>query len=313
MAITSVKVTVAGQEYTLNWDAESQSYKTSVTAPSQSSGSNNSGQGPGIGTEAQGKGYYPMVFEVRDDAGNVTTVNELTPTLGEKCKLKVLEKTAPSVSITSPTNGAYIINSSIPINFTASDSGSGIKPDSAMVKIDDGDEQPVTMTGSGVTYNGTYTPDTPFTDGEHTVEVYCYDYDGNKSNVATTTFTVDTIAPTLDITSPADNLITNQTQIVVSGTTNDVTSSPVTVTIKLNSVDQGAVDVSGGSFTKTITGVEGENTIEITATDKAGKTTTITRTVTINTTAPEISEIIVEPNPASAGGGYTISVKIADQ
>ncbi len=312
MAITSVKVTVAGQEYTLNWDAESQSYKTSVTAPSQSSGSNNSGQGPGIGAEAQGKGYYPMEFEVRDDAGNVTTVNELTPTLGDKCKLKVLEKTAPVVTITGPTAGAYLTNSATPIKFTATDSGSGIKPNSAMVKIDDGAEQPVVMTGSGTTYNGTLTPDPAFTDGEHTVEVYCYDYDGNKSNVATVTFTVDTIAPTLDITSPADNLITNQTDIVVSGTTNDVTSSPVTVTIKLNGVDQGAVNVSGGSFTKTITGVEGVNTIEITATDKAGKTTVVTRTVTINTTAPEISEIVVTPNPASAGGGYTITVKITD-
>lgn len=313
MAITTVKVTVNGQQYELTWDAESQSYKTSVTAPAQSSGSNNSGQGPGIGAEAQGKGYYPMEFEVKDDAGNVTTVNELTPVLGDKCKLKVLEKTAPVVTITGPTAGAYLTNSSTPINFTATDEGSGINPNTAMVKIDGGEETPVVMTGSGTSYNGTLTPEPAFSDGEHTVEVYCYDYDGNKSNVATVRFTVDTIAPTLDVTSPTEGLITNQTSIVVSGTTNDATSSPVTVTIKLNSVDQGPVEVSDGSFTKTITGVEGENTIEITATDKAGKTTTVTRTVTINTTAPEISDIIVEPNPASAGGGYTISVKIVDQ
>lgn len=312
MAITSVKVTVNGQEYTLNWDEDAQAYKTNVTAPAQSSGSNNAGQGPGIGAEAQGKGYYPMVFVVQDDAGNSTTVNENTPTLGEKCKLKVLEETAPVVTITGPTQGAYITNSSTPITFTATDDGSGVKADSAMVKIDDGAEIPVTMEGSGTSFSGTYTPDPALSDGQHTVTVYCYDYDGNKSNVATATFTVDTVAPVLDVTAPTDNLVTNEASLTVTGTTNDATSSPVTVTIKLNSADQGAVQVLEGAFSKTITLVEGANTIEITATDSAGKSTTVTRNVTLNTTAPVISEIIVEPNPATAGGGYVITVKVTD-
>lgn len=313
MAIASVKVTVNGETYTLNWDSAKEAYVANITAPAQSSGSNNSGSGPGIGANAQGKGYYPMVFTATDDAGNVTTVNESTATLGESCKLKVLEKVAPVVNITAPTNNSYITNSSPAITFTATDSGSGINPTSAKIKIDSGAEAAVTMTGSGTTYTGTYTPTTALTDGKHTVTVYCYDYDGNKSNVATITFTVDTVAPTLTVTSPADKLITNKVAQTVVGTTNDATSSPVTVTITLNGVDQGAVTVaSDGTFSKAITCATGENTIVITARDKAGKTTSITRTVTVNTTAPVIESIVIEDNPATAGEGYTIIVKVTD-
>ena len=124
---------------------------------------------------------------------------------------------------------------------------------------------------------------------------------------------MDTVPPTLSITAPADKLITNKTGITVKGTTNDKTSSPVTVTVKLNSGAATAVTVeSDGSFSKDLTLVVGTNTITVVARDAAGKTTTVTRTVTVDQTAPVIKSITINPNPVDAGKTYIISVEVTD-
>lgn len=137
-----------------------------------------------------------------------------------------------------------------------------------------------------------------------------------KEKVATqksVTFTVDTVPPELSVSAPVDNLVTNQSSLVVKGTTNDVTSSPVTLTIKLNGGTEQTVEVgSDGSFTKTLTLVTGENTIVITAKDGAGKTSTVTKKVVLDQTAPVIQSVTISPNPVNAGATYTISVEVTD-
>ena len=91
-----------------------------------------------------------------------------------------------------------------------------------------------------------------------------------------------------------------------------MTSKPVSIAVKLNGKDCGAVEVgSDGSFSKVITlDQQGENVIVVTATDKAGKTTTVTRKVVYNTTAPVIKSVSITPNPVSAGNLYKIVVEV---
>lgn len=162
-------------------------------------------------------------------------------------------------------------------------------------------------------YECTYTPDTALSDGSHTVKVDASDYDGNAAVQKSVTFKIDTVPPTLSITSPVDGLVTNQAACTVKGITNDVTSSPVTVTIKLNSGSAEAVTVgSDGSFSKALTLAAGSNTITIVARDSAGKTTTITRTVKLDTTPPTIKSITLTPNPVDAGKTFVISVEVTD-
>lgn len=126
------------------------------------------------------------------------------------------------------------------------------------------------------------------------------------------TFKVDTVPPVLNLTSPEDNSFSNTTSIQVSGTTNDETSSPVAITVKVNNGSPIPVEVSGGTFSTTVTGIVGPNTITVIATDSAGKITTVSRTVTIDTSAPVFVEVTVEPNPVDAGATYTIKVKATD-
>ena len=119
---------------------------------------------------------------------------------------------------------------------------------------------------------------------------------------------MDTIPPTLNVTSPAEGLVTNQSSLTVTGTTNDVTSKPVTVTVNGASVTVN----SDGSWSKTITLTNGNNTITIVATDRAGKTTTVTRTVKLDTGAPVIKSVTLTPNPVDAGKTFVISVEVTD-
>ena len=52
----------------------------------------------------------------------------------------------------------------------------------------------------------------------------CFDFDGNAAVQKSVVFKVDTVPPTLNITSPADGMVTNNTSITLIGKTNDITS-----------------------------------------------------------------------------------------
>lgn len=315
MAVSSVKATINGTEYTLTYNSTSGKYEATLTAPTQTSGMNNNGVGPGVGAAAAGKGYYPVKLVATDDAGNVTTVDDTDPTLGESLRLKVKENVAPTVDITYPANGAFISTNEPRLRFNASDSNSGLK--SWQINVDGMIDAEATAT-----YKDNFTSDqiasaeveVPVTldEGEHTLYLIIKDYDGNK-NMVYTTFVVDTVPPVLNVTSPTNGLKTNVATVNVSGTTNDVTSSPVTLTVKLNGGSAQSVTVNAdGSFSKSITLAEGSNTIVITATDAAGKITTVTRTVTLDTGAPVFGAVSITPNPTDTGVQYTISVEVTD-
>lgn len=314
MTVATVKVTINGQSYNLTYNNDTQYWETTITAPTETSGSNNNGSGPGVGTAAEGKGYYPVTVEATDDATNTATCNDQTEgALGQACRLKVLEKVLPVATILSPTDGAYIKDSTPEISLQATDSGSGINPTTGSLVIDSGTPIPITLTGSGTTFTATHTPTAALGNGSHTITFSVRDYDGNVSSTASVTFTIDTLPPTLEITSPTEGYVTNQTTINVVGVATDTHSPPVKVSITVNSVDQGEVTLDGeGNFTKPVTLQSGANIISATATDASGQATTVTRNVTLSTTAPVIEEIIITPNPVDGGQTYTIQVKVTD-
>lgn len=314
MTVSSVTFTLNGSTTTLTKGSDG-TYTATITAPTATSGSNNGGSGPGVGSAASGLGYYPGVVKVTDTAGNSTTVDTSDGTWGDVLKLKVLEKTKPTVSITSPGSGAYITSSQPTITFKAVDSGSGINPAKCYIKLDDGTATALpssSVSVSGTTATCTYTPTAALAEGQHTVTVYAFDYDGNQSASESSTFTVDTIPPVLNVTSPSGDITTNQTRITVAGTTNDATSSPVTLTITCGGTSYTPTVASDGSFSQVVSLSEGTNTITITATDASGLTTPVTRTVTVDTTAPTITSITLTPNPVDGGATYVLKVVVTD-
>ena len=301
MAVKAVQVVINGQTHTLTYNAKTKKYEATITAPSTSSYNQNGH-------------YYNVKVKATDEAGNSVTKDATDTTLGSSLQLKVKEKVAPVISITAPSSSAKLTNNKPVINWTVTDADSGVNPSTIKLIIDSQTiTTGITKTQSGKNYTCSYTPTTALSDGTHTIKVSASDYDGNVATQKSVTFTVDTVPHELSVSAPVDNLVTNQSSLVVKGTTNDVTSSPVTLTIKLNGGTEQTVEVgSDGSFTKTLTLVTGENTIVITAKDGAGKTSTVTKKVVLDQTAPVIQSVTISPNPVNAGATYTISVEVTD-
>lgn len=300
MSISTVKATINGQTYNLTLNSSTGKYEATLTAPGKTSFN-------------QTGGYYNVAVVATNTAGTSATADASTL---DGLKLVVKERVVPVITILSPSSGAYVQNSQQPVVFTVVDEtdGSGIALSSLVVKQDGTAVASSAISTTTVTggYQVTYTPASALSDGAHTVTIDVSDNDGNAAAQKSTTYTVDTIPPTLNLTAPTEGFITATSALTVAGTTNDATSSPVSVAIKLNGTDQGAVSVgTNGAFSKAVTLAEGSNTIVVTATDAAGKTTTVTRTVTLDTSVPKITAATITPNPVDAGASMVISVTIA--
>lgn len=310
MAIDTVKVTVNGTTV----DAVSNgngTYTATLAAPNVTSYNVNSGH------------YYPVTVVATNLAGTSTTVDDQTPSIGSSLRLRVKEVTAPTVTFVSPLSNQFISTNTPTIEFWLEDetNGSGIAYDLLQVKLDDMlyrvNSQELRLqdvSGNQTKIHAILTPGDNsvgvLEDGVHELEVIVFDND-NNNNSAKIYFTSDTVAPTLNVTNPNHDTHVNYSTITVTGATNDYTSGNPTITITKNGIDQGSVQVLvDGSFSKNISLVEGENVLIITATDKAGKTTTIKRTVTVDSSSPVVASVVINPNPVKVGKSYVVTINV---
>lgn len=307
---TTVKAVVNGVEVTLEKNSSTGLYEATLTAPASTS------------YKLSGH-YYPVSLTVQDDAGNSATIDSNDETFGDNLKLYVKEEAAPKITPTAPTKGAYLTKALSTIRFDLADDTaggcSGINKDSIVVKLDElvlTSQDNWNMNIVDVDDNWlsvSLTPDDEFViNGEHTLTISVQDNDGNTAT-ETVNFVIDTAAPELTVTNPEDDTIkTNQSSFTVRGKTTEATSKPVTVTITLNGADCGAVEVGeDGTFSKEITfSKQGENVIVVTATDKAGLSTSLTRKVTYVTSAPKFISVTITPQNTTVGKTYKITAKL---
>ena len=305
MAIDTVKVIVNGTTVTAVDNGDG-TYTAVLVAPNVTSYNVNSGH------------YYPVTIVATNMAGTSTTVNDTHSTLGSYLKLRVKETSAPTITISTPTSGQYLSTASPQIKFTVTDepNGSGVAISTLKIIVDGttytntSDVVNVTSITNG--YSVICTP-TALKDGSHSVSIQVSDNDGNNATSSTINFITDTVAPILSVTNPsANNTYVSNSALTVVGTTSDSTSGIPTIKITLNGVDQGNVTVSNGAFSKAITLVNGSNTIVVTATDKAGKTTTVTRTVVLDTSVPVVASVVINPNPVNVGANYTVTIEVTE-
>lgn len=213
MAVKTAQYIFNGQAYNLTYNSTSGKWEATVTAPSKSSYN-------------QPDHVLGGTVKATDAAGNTTTVDQSHATLGASLKLRVKEKTAPTITITSPSAGAYITNTTPTIEFQVKDTDSGVNAGTIAITVDGTAVSTVTKTAIDGGYKCTCTSPT-LKDGSHTISVKASDNDGNAAAAKTAIFTVDTVPPTLQITAPSNDLITNKKTVTVSGKTDDVSSKPV--------------------------------------------------------------------------------------
>lgn len=297
MAISTVKATINGTTYNLTLNEETGAYEAVMTAPDSSSYN-------------QPNHYYPIEVIVTDSHGNNTIINQADTEFGDQLKLYVMEEVKPTISVIFPTDGSFITSNMPTISWSCTDDDSGVDQDSISLKIDDEviSTDNITIVESNGVYNCTYIPQEAFGEGEHEISFSCADNDGNIQE-KTISINIDTIPPSLTVSSPAENLYTNVSPYTVSGYTNDSGASPVTLTVNGQNVDVG----TDGFFTTQIELSLGDNTIFITATDGAGLSTTVQRTLNYNNIPPELSNVLITPNPALVASQVTISVTVTDE
>lgn len=297
MAISSVKAKINGTTYNLTLNEETGAYEAVLTAPNASSYN-------------QPNHYYPIEVIATDNHGNSTIVNQADTEFGEQLRLYVKEEVKPTISVTFPTDNSFIANNKPTISWKCADNDSGVVQSSITLKIDNSNvaNNEITISKSGNEYNCSYIPQTALPEGLHSLVFSCKDNDQNTQK-KTISVKVDTVPPSLTVSSPSENLYTNISPYTVSGYTNDSGESPVTLTVNGQSVTVGA----DGYFTTQVTLSSGDNSIVVTATDGAGLSTTVQRTLNYNNIAPELSNIQITPNPALVASQIIISVSATDE
>ncbi len=212
------------------------------------------------------KGTHVITASVTD-SGGMTSVATVTI---------AVQNSAPSVSISSPSNGASFLRSdNISFQGSAADFDDGGLTSSIAWSSDrDGS----LGTGTGFTRR--------LSKGVHVITARVTDADG-ASTTASITITVANTPPTVGITSPTNgSTFVTSDSLSFQGSASDFEQGSLTGSITWTSSRDGAIG-SGGSFTRRLS--KGTHTITASITDADGATATASVTVTVGNTPPTIS------------------------
>src|SRR6266700_3779145 len=203
----------------------------------------------------------------------------------------VIHDTQPPVlTLTSPTDGLITKQTSVTVSGTVTDL-------TAVTVNVNGIPLPVDATGA-------FTGSVSLAEGSNILAVTATDAANNATSQPRTVI-LDTHAPVLAVTAPANGLITNHTPVTVSGSVTDATV--VTITVNGTPVTVGP----DGHFSGSVPLTEGSNTLTTVATDAAGNATTNTRAVTLDTHPPVLAVtaptdgLITRVTPVTVSGTVT--------
>ena len=254
------------------------------------------------------EGEYEIEVTVTDENGNSSTATATT----------VLDTTPPIVNIDPQTD----TNDTTPTISGNTDLTAGSE-----VAITVTDSQGNTQTVTAVVdENGNFSADVEETlaEGNYEVSVEATDAAGNTTTAVDNSGNIDTTAPVLSLDPQTDGSDTTPT---ISGSTDLPPGSTVTIVVTDSAGNTQTIDAivdENGDFSVDVQTplTEGEYTVEASATDEAGNTTTVTENGgNIDTQAPTIS---LEPlgtgndtTPSISGStnleaGSTVTLTVTD-
>ena len=256
-------------------------------------------------TSGVANGTHTLTAVARDAANNLRTSAPITVTVK-----KGGDTTAPTVSITSPANGATISGGTVTVAATAADNvaviGVQFRVDGNNIgSLDFSRPYTAAWNTSGVA-NGT-----------HTLTAVARDAANNLRTSAPVTVTVkksgDATAPTVSISSPAGGSKVTGSAITISASATD-NVRVVGVQFKVDGVNLAAEDVSTPFSTvwNTTTIANGTHTLTAVARDAAGNTRTsaaVSVTVGNTSTLPPKSVVFQKsPDHATIVTGYKLEI-----
>jgi hypothetical protein len=204
-----------------------------------------------------------------------------------------VDKTGPALTVSTLANGAITNNATLNI--------SGVVTDSSSVAG-------VTINNTAVTViSGGFSSAIALQTGVNTITTVATDALGNTTT-DTRTITLDQTAPILTVTAPADNSKTAQAAATITGTVNETS----TVAVKIGNGTPQNANMSGATYSASVTLAEGLNTVTITATDLAGNKTDSVRTVIFDNSKPSLAISAPSQDITTAQNSITISGTVSD-
>lgn len=211
------------------------------------------------------EGPNSIVVTAIDAGGNATT---LTRTV-------ILDSTAPVVEITTPENGACYGSGSATVIPLAVDINDATATDITGDLID-------SLPAGGGTLTGTFA----LQEGVNTISVTATNPGVGLSATDTVTVTLDTIAPTVQITSPGDQACVRGS-IEFHALATDVL--PGAVAASTHSVDGVALPAAELYLVDTTLLADGPHVLRVDATDTCGNESSASITIHVDNTAPTLT------------------------
>lgn len=217
---------------------------------------------------------YPVVLQ---EGPNTISVKAIDLAGNEASDMRTinLDRNAPIITITSPADNVKTKQSPIDVTGTVDDQST------VTVKVNDANPVPAQVNGNDFSLL-----QITLVYGMNTIEVTATDLAGNIS-AAKRTVTFDNQNPSLSVTDPAQDTMTNQANMTIKGKTADLTAVTVTVTMDGNIYTP---VVTGGLFEQPVTfTAEKTYQIYVTVVDEAGNETTVQRNIVYDITAPAVT------------------------
>jgi len=235
-------------------------------------------------------GDFTVTATATDSAGNTANANT-TGNVDSEAPLLTLDTQGATSDVTPTITGTTDVAPGTLVTITVVDANGNSQSFQAAVQAD-----------------GTFSADVPsaLAEGDFTVTATVSDAQGNTATANETNGSIDTQAPIVNV-NPLDS--GNDTTPVISGNTDLPEGAVVVITVTDSNGDtqtiNALVDADGNFATEVLSPLpEGDYSVEVTATDDAGNSTTVTEDGgNIDTTAPVLSL-----NPQGTGNDETPNI-----
>ncbi|HQK33622.1 MAG TPA: Ig-like domain-containing protein [Spirochaetales bacterium] len=271
-------------------------------------------------TTALANGDYELRLRITDKAGNVTTSIVKTVTTNQAADIPQITQ-AFVAAPTSGDAGNNVLSTLLKVSGTITDDD-GFNTGAVSILLDGTPPSVGATNNAGTTATWEYTWGS-LTQGIHYYTVTATDKNGGVNSIGPTYFLVDNANPILTVTSPTAGSKVKTGTLSITGSVSDAGgfgNSPLEITLRHSNTGSPLHNavytpaVVGGNFSQNIaidaSSLDGTLYIDFLLTDLAGRQTTLTRAVTIDTTPPVLN--LSNPAPGAYINGLVSITGTAD-
>lgn len=211
-----------------------------------------------------GGAFSTLIALAPGDNSLTVTAFDLAGNRTSDSRTIVLDQTAPQITLATPADNSKTALSAVVV--------SGSVDENATVEVVDESGAVHVPSRDGMSFSSVLL----LVEGLNTLTVNAQDVALNSAS-AKRTVTYDPTAPSLAVTSPAEDIIDRDGEVTISGTVSDALTN-VTVTVSVDGIDYTPVIAADGSFSQAISlNAEGLYPVTVSARDEADNVTSVTR------------------------------------